>query len=105
MFNYMERFISPNNPARGQLFFNSVTLYAYDAADVIDDVNYDTVLDSYVTTSSLQGANLCTEKELGLDHLVLAIRWGILPKKALNTIRWLTACYSHSVAPVFIKTV
>ena len=31
------QFVSPNIPARGQLFINSVTLYAYDAAEVIND--------------------------------------------------------------------
>ena len=46
-------FVSSNTPAVGQLYINSVTLYAYDAADVMDDDNYATVLDSYVTTSSL----------------------------------------------------
>ena len=39
MFNYRGWFISLNTPARGQLFTNSVTLYAYDAADVMDDDN------------------------------------------------------------------
>ena len=53
MFNYREWFVSPNTPARGQLFIKSVTLYACDAADVIDDDNYVTVLESYVTMSSL----------------------------------------------------
>ena len=53
MFNYRGRYVSPNTPARGQVFINSVTLYAYDAADFMDDNNYTTMLDSYVTTSSL----------------------------------------------------
>ena len=51
MLDYRGRFVSPNTPATGQLFINSVTLYAYD--DVMDDDNYVTVLDSYITTSAL----------------------------------------------------
>ena len=69
-----------------QLFINSVTLDAYDAAGVMDDDNYDTVLDSSVTTSYLQVAKVCIEKVPGLDHLVLAKRLCILHKKALNMI-------------------
>ena len=53
MFNYTRQFVSPNTTARGHLFINSVTSYAYHAADVMDDDNYATVLDRYVTTSSL----------------------------------------------------
>ena len=53
MFNYRVQYVSPNTPAWGQLYINSVTSYAYDAADVMNNDNYATVLDSYVTTSSL----------------------------------------------------
>ena len=53
MFDYRGQFASPNIPARRQLFINSVTLYANDAADVMDDDSYGTVLESFVTTSSL----------------------------------------------------
>ena len=53
MFNYRGWFVNPNTLARGQLFINSVTLYAYDAADVMDDDNYATVLESFVITPSL----------------------------------------------------
>ena len=35
IFNYRGRFVSPNTPARGQLFITSVTSYAYDSADVM----------------------------------------------------------------------
>ena len=93
MFDYRGRFVSPNSPARGQLCINSVTLYAYDAADVMADDNYATVLDSYVTASSLQVDKLHTKKVPGLDHLVLAIS----PKKALNIIHWTT---HHGVCTV-----
>ena len=53
VFDYREWFVGPNTPARGQLSFKSVTLYAFDAADVIDDGNYNTVLESFVSTLSL----------------------------------------------------
>ena len=43
MFDYMAWFVSPNTPASGQSFINSVTLYAYGAADVMDDDNYATM--------------------------------------------------------------
>ena len=86
MFNYRGCFVSPDTPARGQLFINCVTSYAYDAADVMDDDNCATVLDSYVTTSSLQVAKVHTKKAPGLNHLVIAKRWDISPKKALHTI-------------------
>ena len=50
------------------MYTNSVTLYNYDAADVMDDDNYATVLDSYITTSSLQVAKVHTKKVPGLEH-------------------------------------
>ena len=87
MFNYRVRFVSPNTPASWQLFINSVTLYAYDAADVIDEDNYASVLESGVSTLSLQVACVNTEKVSGLNHLFLPIKWGVSPKKALNKIR------------------
>ena len=49
MFNYIGRFVSPNTPARSQKFVNFVTFYAYDAADVMNDDNDATVLESFVT--------------------------------------------------------
>ena len=42
-------------------------LYAYDAADVMDDENYTTVLESFVSASSLQVADVNTKKVSGLD--------------------------------------
>ena len=97
MFDYRRCFVSLNTSEREQLFINSVTLYAYDAADVMDDNNYATVLDSYVTTSSLPVAKVRTEKVPGLDHSVLAKRWGISSKKAMNTICWTTQHGVHTV--------
>ena len=45
MLNYRGWFVSSNTATRGQLFINSVTWYAYDAADAMDDVNYATKLE------------------------------------------------------------
>ena len=90
-------FVSPNTPARGQLFINSFILYAYDTADDKDDDNYATVLDSYVTTISLWVAKVHTKKVPGLDHFVLAKKWGISPKKALNMIGQTTQHWIHTV--------
>ena len=58
MFDYRGQFVSPNTPARVQLFINSVTSCAYDATDVMNDDNYATVLKSFVNTSSLQVAQV-----------------------------------------------
>ena len=81
---------------------NSVKSYAYDAADVMDDDNFTTVLDSYVTTSPLQAAKVSAMKVSRLDHLVLAKRWGISPQKTLNTIRQTT---QHGVCTVLHPSV
>ena len=53
MCDYRGWFVSPSTPAWGQLFMNSVTLYAHDAADVMDNDNYATMLESFVSTLSL----------------------------------------------------
>ena len=55
MFNYRGQFVSPNAPV-------SVTLYGYDAADVMDNNTYATVLESFVITLSLQVAKVNIEK-------------------------------------------
>ena len=70
----------------GQLFINSVTLFAYDVADIMDDYSYTTVLESFVSTSSMHVAWVNTKKVSGLNHLLLVKKWCILPKKALNRI-------------------
>ena len=56
MFHYSGWFITLNTLASGQLIINCVTWYAYDAADAMDDDNYATVLESFVSTSSMQVA-------------------------------------------------
>ena len=67
-------------------------MYAYDAADVVDDNNYATVLESFVSTSSLQVGQVNTKKVSELDHLVLAKKWGISPEKELNMIHHTMQC-------------
>ena len=56
----------------GQLLRNSVTSYAYDAADVLDDNNFATVLESFMKLS-LQVAQVNTKKVSGLGYLALSI--------------------------------
>ena len=50
IFDCRGRFVSPNTPARRQLFISSVTSHAYDAADAMDHDNYATVWESPVRT-------------------------------------------------------
>ena len=47
IFDYRRQFVSIITPAREQLFINSVTCYAYDAADVMDNDNYAAVLEKF----------------------------------------------------------
>ena len=63
----------------------------------MDDDNFATVLESFVATSSLWVAKVHAKKVSGLDHLVFAKRWGISPKKALNTIHHTVQCEVHTV--------
>ena len=46
MFVYRGRFVNSDTPASKELFIYSITLYAYDAADVMDDNNDATMLES-----------------------------------------------------------
>ena len=77
MFDYRGWFVSPHSPAKGQLFINSVTSYAYDAANVMDDDNCATVLESFLSTLSLQVTQVNTKKVSVFDHFVLVKKWGI----------------------------
>ena len=99
MFDYQEWFVSPNTPANKQLSIISVTSYVYDPADVMDNDNYAAMLESFVNTLSLQVAQVNAEKISGLDHLVLAKKWGISLKKALNMIHLIT---QHDVCTMCI---
>ena len=58
--------------------------------DAINDDNYATMLESFVSTLSLQVAQDNTKNVWGIDHFVLAKKWGILPKKTFNTIHHTT---------------
>ena len=53
MFDERGWFLICNTPAWKQLFLNSVTLYSYDAAYVMDNDNYATVMEGFVIISSL----------------------------------------------------
>ena len=97
MCDYRGWFVSPSTPAWGQLFMNSVTLYAHDAADVMDNDNYATMLESFVSTLSLWATQVNTKKVLVLDHLFLAKKWIISPKKALIMIHHTTQHGIHIV--------
>ena len=50
MLSWRRLFIIPTTPVREPLFINQFTLYNYDAADVMDDDNFATVLESFVMT-------------------------------------------------------
>ena len=52
MLDYRGWLIIPTTLAKGQSFINSVTLYAYDAAHVMNDDNFATMLRRYATISS-----------------------------------------------------
>ena len=52
-FHYRGQCVSPDTPSIGHFFINSITWYAYDATDGMDDDNYATVLESFVITTSL----------------------------------------------------
>ena len=62
MFNYKGWLVNPNTPARGQLFIDSVTSYAYDAADVLENDSFATVLEDFVSKLSLQEAQVNSKK-------------------------------------------
>ena len=70
-------------------------MYAYDAVDVMDDDNHATVLESFVSISSLQVAQVNTKKVSGLN--LLAKKWGVSPKRVLDTIQHTT---QHAVCTV-----
>ena len=57
-----------------------------DAADVMDNDNFVTVLEGFIILSSLSVAQANTKKLPPLDYLVLAKKWDILTKNALNKI-------------------
>ena len=56
--------------SKESIFINSVTLYAYDAADVMGNDNNANMVKSFVITSSLQVEQMNTKMVSGLNHLV-----------------------------------
>ena len=62
MLNYRGWLLALTLQQRGQLFINSVTSYAHDAAYAMDDDNYVTVLEECSITSSLQVTQVITKK-------------------------------------------
>ena len=84
MLDHRGLLVIPTIAARGQLVINCFTSYAFNAADVMDNDNFATVLETYVTISFLQITQVNTEKVPSFDHLVLARKWCISPEKALN---------------------
>ena len=75
--------------SKNKRLLNSVTLNAYEAADVIDDDNFVSVLKSFVIISSLS-STIEYQEDTSTWHLVLAKKLDILPKKAINTIYCVT---------------
>ena len=65
--------VSPYAPARGQLFINSNTPYDFDAADVIDNANYATIMDNLVNKSSVHVASVNTKKISVHNHVAWSI--------------------------------
>ena len=86
MLNLRGQFVISNTPARGQLSINSVTSYACNAADIIDDDNYVTVLEIFIILLLLHVVTVFIKKVSWLDHLVLTKKWGISPEIVLNKI-------------------
>ena len=109
--------------ARGPVFVSAVVSYslAYNAADVMDDVNLVTALEAQIQISvALMGM----VGKPSIDPIVSAKKWGITPEKAQKTIkattqrgirtmpslsRWFrmniqNLCYHHMAHPVFSDT-
>ena len=99
MLNYRGWFVIPNTSPRGQLFIKSVTLYAYNAADVMDDDKIVTMLEIFVNTLPLWVAQVNTKNVSWLFHLILTKKWGISLDKAFNTNHCITQQGIHTVLP------
>ena len=83
MFYCMGCIVIPTMPAKQWFFINSVTSYAYDNADVMDNDNFTTMLESFVIILSLLVAQVNTNKIPVHYHLDLAKKWDISTKKCL----------------------
>ena len=75
---------------------------ASDTADNMDNDNFATVMKHYVVISSVEVAQVHSMKVPALDHLVLAKKWWILSKKALNTIWHIMQHRIWTVRPPFL---
>ena len=107
MFNYRGWFVIPTTPWRRQFCINSVKLYAYDAADIMDDENFATLLEHFVLISWLQVAQENTEKVPVLDHFVLAKRRVFNPRKhsIKCSIQLSMVCECCCIFPYQFKTI
>ena len=97
MLDYRGLFVTSLPLQQGDSYLSTVTIYDYDVADIMNDNNFSIVLVNFFILSSMQVVQVSNEKVPLLDHLVLAKKWNILPKKALNII-WCTT--SHNVCTV-----
>ena len=87
MLDYRRWFVLLTTPARGHLFFNSITLYACDAADVMDTDNSTIVLESFFIILSFCEAHGNIKNVSVFDHLVLSKKYGKSPKRAFWFVR------------------
>ena len=85
MLGYRKQFFIPTIPARKQLFMNSVILYAYVAANVMDNNNFATARQFYYYIV-IWVAQVNTKKVPVLENLVLMKKWRISTEKSLNMI-------------------
>ena len=71
---------------RGPVFVSAIVLYslAYNATDVMDNVNLVTVLEAQIQISI---ALIGTVRKQSINPIVLAKRWGITPENAQKTIQ------------------
>ena len=72
--------------ARGPVHVSTVVSYslAYDATDVMDNVNLATALEAQIQISTVL---IGMSRKPSIDPIVLAKRWDIAPEEAQNTIQ------------------
>ena len=77
---------NPATTARLLVFVNAIILYslAYDAADVMDDDSLATALTDQIQVST---ALIGMVRKPSVKPLVLAMQWGMTPKKAQKTFQ------------------
>ena len=68
----------------------------------MDDDNCATVLESFLSTLSLQVTQVNTKKVSVFDHFVLVKKWGIFWKSTYYDLAYHTAWYLHSVAFILV---